>query len=94
LDSRVETASSGISALWGVRHVGEAWVSWYAREALDESELVDNLAALVGDVLLCCLELLLGGVLLEGDLGLLVPTTAAVWRSRTHVELGHVWRRV
>ena len=48
------------------------WACQYVREALDEGELVDDLAALVGDVLLCCVELLLGSVLLEGDLGLLV----------------------
>lgn len=51
---------------------GEMWAFRYVREALDEGELVDDLAALVGDVLLCCLELLLGSVLLESDLGLLV----------------------
>lgn len=51
---------------------GEMWACQYVREALDEGELVDDLAALVGDVLLCCLELLLGSVLLESDLGLLV----------------------
>ena len=45
----------------------------YVREALDQGELVDNLAALVGDVLLCGVELLLGSVLLEGDLGQLKP---------------------
>ena len=40
----------------------------YVREALDQGKLIDNLAALVGDLLLCCVELLLGSVLLEGDL--------------------------
>lgn len=34
------------------------------RETLDESELVDDLAALIGDLLLCGVKLLLGGVLL------------------------------
>lgn len=38
------------------------------RETLDESELVDDLAALISDFLLCGVKLLLGGVLLEGDL--------------------------
>jgi hypothetical protein len=38
------------------------------RETLDESKLVYNLAALVRNLLLCGVELLLGGVLLEGDL--------------------------
>jgi hypothetical protein len=70
LDSSVETASSGISALGKLL----AWprskdVGLDVREALDQSELADDLAALVGDVLLCGFELLLGGVLLEGDLG-------------------------
>ena len=50
----------------------EFQASRYVREALDKGELVDNLAALVGNVLLRCLKLLLGGVLLEGDLGSLV----------------------
>jgi hypothetical protein len=48
---------------------GEVQALGNVREAFDESELVDNLAALVGDVLLGCVELLLGSVLLESDLG-------------------------
>ena len=38
------------------------------REALDERELVGDLAALVGDLLLCVLELLGRGTGLEGNL--------------------------
>ena len=38
------------------------------REALDKGELVDDLAALVLDLLLCVLELLGRGAGLEGDL--------------------------
>lgn len=41
----------------------------HVREALDEGKLVDNLAALVSDLLLCGIELLLGSVLLESNLG-------------------------
>jgi hypothetical protein len=40
----------------------------HVREALDQGELVDDLAALVGDVLLGRLELVVRGIGLEGDL--------------------------
>jgi len=49
-------------------HCGEVWVLRHVPEALDQSELVGDLAALVGDVLLCLVELLLGSGVLEGDL--------------------------
>lgn len=39
------------------------------RESLDQGVLVNNLAALFGDLLLCLLELRSIGVLLERDLG-------------------------
>ena len=42
--------------------------SKYVRKALNEGELVDYLSALVGDMLLCGVELRLIGVFLEGDL--------------------------
>jgi hypothetical protein len=38
------------------------------REAFDERELIRDLAALVLDLLLCLVELLMGGTRLEGDL--------------------------
>ena len=38
------------------------------REALDQAEFADNLAALVLDVLFGLLEVVLRGVLVEGDL--------------------------
>ena len=49
-------------------------------EALDKSELVGDLAALVGDVLLCLVKLLLGSGVLEGDLGLvsMIKTTVCL----------------
>lgn len=47
---------------------GEEESKVYVREALDEGKLVDNFAALIGNLLLCGLELLLGSVLLEGNL--------------------------
>lgn len=40
----------------------------YVREALDQSELVDDLAALVLDVLLGLFELLMRGILCKCDL--------------------------
>ena len=59
---------------------GEMWACQYVREALDEGELIDDLAALVGDVLLCLVELLLGSGVLEGDLGFvsMVQTTVCL----------------
>ena len=43
-------------------------ISLDIREALDEGELVGDLAALLLDLLLCVLELLGRGTGLEGDL--------------------------
>lgn len=66
------------------------------RETLDESKLVDDLAALVGDLLLCGLKLLLGSVLLEGDLYKRVlachPFPQQHVVGVTCVELGHFER--
>jgi hypothetical protein len=47
---------------------GRALIWLDVREALDQGELVNDLAALVGDMLLRGLELLFGSVLLEGNL--------------------------
>jgi len=49
------------------REGGDHVVGDLGAEALDQSELVGDLAALVGDVLLCLVELLLGSGVLEGD---------------------------
>ena len=82
--SRVETCSSGNSALYtpvslhptsyeaireeGSGLEGEGEGDQDVREAGNESERVNDLAALVRDGFLGLFELLLGSVLLEGDL--------------------------
>jgi len=61
-------------------YCGEVQMPDCVPEALDQSELVGDLAALVGDVLLCLVELLLGSGVLEGDLGFvsMVQTTVCL----------------
>jgi len=62
------------------------------REAVDESELVGNLAALVRHLLLCVLELALGGSGLESDLqsssdgGLTYSTVWTAYVDGRHFE--------
>lgn len=70
-------ASPGISALSCVSLERYRGMVICIREALDQRELVDDLAALVGDMLLCIVEL--GGwrVFGEGDL----------WGSQHHTRL-------
>jgi hypothetical protein len=50
---------------------------------------VDDLSALVGDVLLCGLELLLGSVLLESDLEPVSMPPSQLY-IRTYIELSHL----
>jgi len=57
-------------------------------EALDKSELVGDLAALVDDVLLCVVELLLGSGVLEGDLGIVSTVQTTVYLGGLTMKAG------
>jgi hypothetical protein len=58
------------------------------REALDEGELVGDLAALVCDLVLGLLELLVRGVGVEGDLEVGVSDMEGTWNKTAYVVCG------
>lgn len=80
LDSKVETRSSGSSALQQasveVQQSGTKPID--VREALDQLELVGNLAALGLDVLLGFLKVLGGRLRLKSDLKHIISTPSSV----------------
>ena len=69
-------------------YCGEVWALRRVPEALDKSELVGDLAALVDDVLLCVVELLLGSGVLEGDLGIVSTVQTTVYLGGLTMKAG------